>query len=175
MRSAGLWLLLQNHLGQSVRNEPRMNRAYEIRDKARGTPKLIEDIAFLSNVQVVSLHNECRFQEAFEALDDTIQLLEEENTGGRKARFIWEPDDAPRRGRAYGALFGTHAQSIAFRAHRHLLLNRLEDLCKDTERAVRLSSMAMDFFPTEDDRERHVTYQAHMHLQTYLVSKSASL
>ena len=161
VRVADLHLTVSNHKGFSLIDDPRIIRARELCGKIQYDPSNWGTICSFESHIAVSLQNILYFQRAIDNLEPRVTLLNQQNQnpfigGGIRAREI-------------GALFGTHAQNIAFNTHCRFfkegdaVLSNLDD-------AVLYSMMAEENFETESDRAQQVIYRAHMKMQKYILT-----
>jgi hypothetical protein len=161
---SSLRVLLGNHEGRCLANAPSLAAALKSVARLQAQFRYWESIAKFTNFVGVSLHNEMRFSEAFSRLEPLVNFFTGQASagpfGGGKAGSPW-----------IGRLLGTHSQSIAFMAHDGYFAGRDPAmLARLTDDAVCYSALSQAYFDCEDDSVRQDTYQAHAHIQAFMLT-----
>jgi hypothetical protein len=161
LKIADLYLTVNNHLGNYLLEDPKIQKALKLSEKFKSQWSKWNDICSFRNHLVVALQNVFSLDKAIENLYPLIEYFLQE----QKNPFF--KDEAVK---AYeiGALFGTYAQAVAFSTHCRFFKQGLRafDNFEDTEL---YSMMACDHFEKEKDLEQQVTYQAHFKMQRYIL------
>ncbi|OQY09387.1 MAG: hypothetical protein B6I30_09915 [Desulfobacteraceae bacterium 4572_187] len=160
LRSAELYITVNNHMGNFLPGDPRIRDAGAICENFKHDMSRWLAICAFRNHLAVSCQNVFRFEEAIESLFPTVRFYEQE----LKNPFT----GAGARSYEIGALFGTYAQSLAFSAHCRFFTEGRAPL-EELENAELYSMLSDEHFEKQQDRERQVIYRAHFKIQRYIL------
>jgi len=160
---ADLYLTLHNHEGNFLVENPRIQSALQICEKYKQSMAHRLKICRFHNHLGISFQNVFQFEKAADKLYPIANYFENDQNdpfGGAGARAY-----------EIGGLFGSYAQSLAFRAH-CLFFTRGKRVLDDLGMAELYSMLADEHFEKDEDRERQIIYRAHFKMQQYILQGS---